>query len=40
MVNEETSSGEHSLACVQMLSKICAEAERCMDYKRCLAYTN
>ena len=40
MVNEETASGEHSLATVQMLSKICAEAERCMDYKKTLAYTN
>ena len=33
LLNEETSNGEHPVKAVSFLSKICAEAERCIDYK-------
>ena len=33
MLNEETSNGEQPIQSVNFLSKICAEAERCIDYK-------
>lgn len=33
MLNEETSNGEQPINSVNFLSKICAEAERCIDYK-------
>lgn len=33
LLNEETSNGEKPVECVTFLSKICAEAERCIDYK-------
>ena len=33
LLNEETSNGENPVAAVSFLSKICAEAERCIDYK-------
>ena len=38
MLGEETATGEFPVETVTMLSKICAEAERCMDYKKSLAY--
>ena len=33
MLNEETANGDHPVASVNFLSRICAEAERCIDYK-------
>lgn len=33
LLNEETSNGEFPVNAVSFLSKICAEAERCIDYK-------
>lgn len=33
LLNEETSNGENPANAVNFLSKICAEAERCIDYK-------
>ena len=33
LLNEETSNGENPIASINFLSKICAEAERCIDYK-------
>ena len=33
LLNEETSNGEYPVQAVSFLSKICAEAERCIDYK-------
>ena len=33
LLNEETSNGEHPVQAINFLSKICAEAERCIDYK-------
>ena len=33
LLNEETSNGEYPVNAVSFLSKICAEAERCIDYK-------
>ena len=33
MLNDETSNGEQPITSVNFLSKICAEAERCIDYK-------
>lgn len=33
LLNEETSNGEKPVESVTFLSKICAEAERCIDYK-------
>ncbi len=33
LLNEETANGDHPVAAVNFLSKICAEAERCIDYK-------
>ena len=33
LLNEETSIGENGAASINFLSKICAEAERCIDYK-------
>lgn len=33
LLNEETSNGENPVEAVSFLSKICAEAERCIDYK-------
>ena len=33
LLNEETSNGENVVASVNFLNKICAEAERCIDYK-------
>jgi len=38
MVGEETAVGEFPVETVSMMSKICAEAERCVDYKKSLAY--
>jgi len=33
LLNEETSNGDFPVNSVTFLSKICAEAERCIDYK-------
>ena len=33
LLNEETSNGEYPVQAVSFLSTICAEAERCIDYK-------
>lgn len=33
LLNDETSNGEYPVQAVSFLSKICAEAERCIDYK-------
>ena len=33
LLNDETSNGEYPVKAVEFLSKICAEAERCIDYK-------
>ena len=33
LLNEETANGYHPVAAINFLSKICAEAERCIDYK-------
>mmetsp|Transcript_11923 Transcript_11923/g.15211 ORF Transcript_11923/g.15211 Transcript_11923/m.15211 type:complete len:101 (+) Transcript_11923:969-1271(+) len=33
LLNEETSEGDQPIESVNFLSKICAEAERCIDYK-------
>ena len=33
LLNEETSSGDFPVQSITFLSKICAEAERCIDYK-------
>ena len=38
MLKEESAVGEFPVETVSMLSKICAEAERCIDYKKSLAY--
>lgn len=38
MLGEETSVGEFPVETVSMLSRICAEAERCVDNKKVLAY--
>ncbi len=33
LLNEETANGDHPVQAVNFLSRICAEAERCIDYK-------
>ena len=33
LLNDETSNGDNPVKAVEFLSKICAEAERCIDYK-------
>jgi len=38
MVGDETSAGDFPVETCQMLASICAEAERCLDHKRGLAY--
>lgn len=37
LLNEETSNGDHPIDSINFLSKICAEAERCIDYKATFA---
>ena len=39
MLGDETAVGEYPVETAAMLSKIVAEAERCIDYKKTLAHT-
>lgn len=33
-LNAETTTGKYPIQAVEMMSKICAEAERCLNYRR------